>query len=159
MQFPLDADTIRLYIARLVAHENAQQAKIKKLIGMLQDVQDITDEDFDMHYEIDAVLRQDHQLKMDHETRAFNEANLLRAQGIDPKKDEPKVNIPVATTLEEVIPTLQIKPGQKIGVVDEQKLNRFEAESGGGEWTNLSWPNTSMKSVPSARRKTSPSAR
>lgn len=86
MKYPIDHTTTQEFFGYLVAHEKAQREVISFLTSLLQDAMDVAeDEDADWFTEANSYLQMQQNLKMEHENRIFDEDNLRKARGMQPK--------------------------------------------------------------------------
>lgn len=81
MKYPLDERTNQEIVAHLVNHERAQAITIKLLTGLMIEAMTYIDEEEPWYQEAQKFLKNQQQLKVDHENRRFNEEHLKKQDG------------------------------------------------------------------------------
>lgn len=144
MKYPLDKDTANEFLSHLFHHETALRGTIKELTAIvdyaMQDVESNVDEgsEPDWYNEAKDFLKKQKQLHVEHENRKFDLKNAMMSRGmkIEDPMPMPVINTSIAPIQDEGHETVRLIPqmSQDINnVAVAAQLNKYEAQSGGGE--------------------------
>lgn len=121
MKYPLDQLTFNETITHVVSHANMQTVLIDKLSELLGSAMDASEHDDDDWYKESSLLLQDlNKLKMDHDTRRWNETN-IKAQVESGALRPPTRNLPVQRprTVKHLAEQPEIQVAEKINDPNE----------------------------------------
>ena len=129
-RYPLDQDTTNELYAHLLNHDKHGRESIKKLLGILsQALNETEDEETYWQEEASNAIKFHQRLKVDHENRIFDEKNTRLARSMEVKPVVASEN-PAFTEARAVV----AEQKATIDVSKESHLNKIE-ESFGEAWT------------------------